>query len=118
MKAILYEIYVADSAIDSAHGIIYKMKEIFIKDYNISINSKFIYKTNRDRYKHAKKIGVVNMPNKIADIFKIYLQSQKVAMDMGSDLLNMYFPETKKRISVVKEEDVLGKEFTKKVRKK
>jgi len=117
LKAILYEVIVSESAIDSVHGFTYKINEIHIPKLNISINHKFIFKTNKGRYKNNKKIGEIDINQITANIFLIFLQNQKVAMENGNILLSKYFPESKKKnTSLIVRQDVRGKNFTKKVK--
>ena len=81
MKAEKYKIEICDSALDMVHGFTRKIEEYYIPELKIALNCDKDYvncfTTDENRYKKAKKMGKIDMPEEIVKSVKIYIEAKK-----------------------------------------
>lgn len=94
MKATLYELYVAEGALDLTHGNFITIREIYIPSLGICFNSKgFAFKTNRGRYRKnkektfnqpdPKRLGVIEISKVDANKILQLVNSRKTVNKLG-----------------------------------
>ena len=90
MKAVLYEIEISESTLHFTHGMNYSIFEIYIPKVKIFINHKGIWKYHLGRYKRAKKIKQIEVPDHTAKALANYLNFKKDVEKISSDILKNY----------------------------
>lgn len=103
MKGILYEIQISESWLHSSHGMSYSIFEIYVPKAKIFINHKGIWKYHAGRYKKAKKVKQIDVPDKTAKALTEYINFKKEVEKISSDILKNYSKGLKTTSDTIRE---------------